>query len=192
LDEILQAPDRDDLLDWLRQQPLLHHDAHLGVTMIHAGLAPQWTFATARACAQELASALRDTRAMQTLFANMYGNQPDCWSDNLRGMDRLRFITNCFARLRVCDAAGRLDLKYKGGLAKIPAGFYPWFRAPHRRSTQLRIVFGHWSAIGYYDGDGVRAIDAGCVWGERLCAIRLDKTAEPVFVKSHQPKRIGD
>ncbi len=182
LTAILDAPDRDELLHWLRRQPLLHHDAALGFTMIHAGLAPQWDLDLARACAREVETVLRDERASRELFANMYGNQPDRWSAGLAGFDRLRFITNCFTRLRFCDSEGRLDLKYKGTLEKAPAGLYPWFRAPGRQSRDLQLICGHWSALGYYAGDNVHAIDTGCVWGDRLCAFRLDKAQDPVFV----------
>jgi bis(5'-nucleosyl)-tetraphosphatase (symmetrical) len=192
LDAILAAPDRDELLEWLRQQPLLHHDAHLGYTLLHAGLPPQWDLRTAQSCAHEIENALRGENSMQELFAHMYGNQPDKWSDALRGADRLRFIVNCFTRLRVCDADGHVNLKYKGTPDTVPEGFYPWFRAPKRRSDKLRIVCGHWSALDYHDGDGVLAIDTGCVWGGRLCAVRLDKKSDPVYVKSRQPKIHGD
>jgi bis(5'-nucleosyl)-tetraphosphatase (symmetrical) len=196
LDKILNAKDRDELLDWLRHRPLLHHDSSLGYTMLHAGLPPQWDLRIAQHCARELETALRNDDSMRDLFAHMYGNQPDQWSDSLRGIDRLRFITNCFTRLRVCDAHGRLNLKYKGTLQNIPEGFYPWFRAPNRRSENIKIVCGHWSALDYYDSrnttEQVLVIDTGCVWGERLCAMRLDQPAEPVFVKSRQPRAIGD
>lgn len=188
LDAILKARDCDELLEWLRQQPLLHHDARLGFTMIHAGLPPQWDLRLARSCAMEVERALRDDRTMPELFANMYGNQPDRWSDSLQGYDRLRFIVNCFARLRVCDDEGHLQLKYKGTMKKIPAGLHAWFQTPKRKSSDLRIVCGHWSALSYYDGDGVYAIDTGCVWGDRLCALKLDERPEPIFVRSHQPK----
>jgi bis(5'-nucleosyl)-tetraphosphatase (symmetrical) len=179
---VLAAPDRDTLLDWLRRQPLLHTDAELGWTMVHAGLAPQWDLATATACARELEAALRDDAAARKLFAGMYGNRPDRWSDDLTGMERLRFITNCFTRLRFCHTDGRLDLKYKGALADAPAGLVPWFRIPERRSAGSRILFGHWSALGYHAGDGVMGIDTGCVWGGRLCAVRLDADEAAVFV----------
>jgi bis(5'-nucleosyl)-tetraphosphatase (symmetrical) len=192
---VLSAPDRDELLEWLRQQPLLHHDAHLGYTLVHAGLPPQWTLRTAQSCAREVQHALRSDDSMHELIADLYGNQPDQWSDRLRGTDRLRFIVNCFTRLRVCDADGRIQLKYKGTLDQIPEGYFPWFRAPDRRAERTSIVCGHWSAIDYYDGrdnERVLAIDTGCVWGERLCAVRLDKRADPVFAPSRQPKRNGD
>ncbi len=182
LGPIFTAPDRDELLIWLRSLPLLHHDATLGYTMIHAGLPPQWDLATARACAAELEQALRDDARCLELFTHMYGDRPNRWSEDLRGVERLRFITNCFTRLRFCRADGRLELKFKGKVDSAPAGIVPWFRAPRRRSRDLRIVCGHWSALGYHDGDGVLSIDTGCVWGGKLCAVRLDRDAEPVFV----------
>lgn len=182
LGPIFAAPDRDELLSWLRQQPLLHHDATLGYTMIHAGLPPQWDLATAQSCAHELESALRDEQRCIDLFANMYGDKPDRWSDSLKGVERLRFITNCFTRLRYCREDGRLELKFKGRIEAAPDHIIPWFRAPKRRSRDLRIVCGHWSALGYHDGDGVLSIDTGCVWGAKLCAVRLDQPMTPVTV----------
>ncbi|AMN46702.1 diadenosine tetraphosphatase [Steroidobacter denitrificans] len=179
---VLTAPDRAELLDWLRRQPLLHHDAGLGCTMIHAGLPPQWDLATARACADEVETALRDADQGPALLAAMYGNQPDRWSPGLQGMNRLRFITNCFTRLRYCRTDGSLELKFKGPPDAAPPGIMPWFRTPGRRSRELRIVCGHWSALGYHEGDGVLSIDTGCVWGQRLCAVRLDRPAVPTFV----------
>ena len=180
--EILAAPDRDELLDWLRHRPMLHHDERLGYTMIHAGLPPQWDLATALSCARELETALRDVRSARELFEHMYGDQPDIWSDELCGMDRLRFITNCLTRLRFCSEDGRLELKYKGRLDQAPSHLKAWFQAPGRKSRDLNIVCGHWSALGYYDGDGVLSIDTGCVWGSSLCAVRLDARMEPVKV----------
>jgi bis(5'-nucleosyl)-tetraphosphatase (symmetrical) len=182
LGPILAAPDRDELLKWLRSQPVLHHDATLGYTMIHAGLPPQWDLATAQSCAQELERALRDDARCIELFTHMYGDRPNRWSEDLRGLDRLRFITNCLTRLRFCRADGTLELKFKGQIDSAPPGVMPWFRVPQRKSRELRIVCGHWSALGYHDGDGVLSIDTGCVWGEKLCAIRLDRRAAPVFV----------
>jgi bis(5'-nucleosyl)-tetraphosphatase (symmetrical) len=193
LNDVLLAPDRDELLDWLRRQPILHHDPELNYTMIHAGLAPQWDLATARRCAAELENVLRDERTAAELFAHMYGDQPDLWSDELQGFDRLRFITNCFTRLRFVTADGRLDLKYKGTIADAPTGLTPWFQAPERRTRGERIVCGHWSALGFHEGDGVLSIDTGCVWGGSLCAVRLDERAPPVLVPcSSSQLRPGD
>jgi bis(5'-nucleosyl)-tetraphosphatase (symmetrical) len=182
LGEIFTAPDRDDLLDWLRRRPVLHHDPELNYTMIHAGLPPQWDLTLAQGCAEELESALRDDDRCMALFGHMYGDHPTRWSDGLQGFDRLRFITNCLTRLRFCRADGRLELKFKGAIGEAPDYVTPWFRAPNRRSRNLRIVCGHWSALGYYDGDGVLSIDTGCVWGQKLCAVRLDQRADPIFV----------
>jgi bis(5'-nucleosyl)-tetraphosphatase (symmetrical) len=183
---ILAAPDRDALLDWLQSRPLMHHDAVLGASLLHAGLPPQWDIAQALACASELEQALRSERSGR-LFERMYGNQPDLWRDDLEGADRLRFITNAFTRLRVCDREGRLLLKFKGTPENIPAGATPWFRAPGRRSAGARIVCGHWSALGYRDEGGVLSLDTGCVWGGTLTAQRIDTPAAPVSV----PNRSG-
>ena len=180
--ELLAAPDREQLLDWLRHRPLLHHDAALGYTMIHAGLPPQWDLAQATACAHEVQSVLRDAPRCRSLLEHMYGDEPRRWSQDLAGWSRLRFIVNCFTRLRMCTAHGDVDSRHKGPPADAPAGLMPWFKVPGRRSAALRIVCGHWSALGYYDGDGVLSIDTGCVWGNTLCAVRLDAPAPPSFV----------
>ena len=126
---VLEAPDRERLLDWLQARAVLHHDAALGCSMVHAGLPPQWDLPLARRCAAELEAALRSEHSGR-LFAAMYGNQPDLWRDDLEGDDRLRFITNALTRLRVCDRSGRLLLKLKGRLADMPDGAVPWFRVP--------------------------------------------------------------
>jgi bis(5'-nucleosyl)-tetraphosphatase (symmetrical) len=189
LAQVLDAPDRDALLDWLQARPVLHHDAALGVTMVHAGLPPQWDIPLARRCASELEAALRGEHSGR-LFADMYGNQPDLWDDELEGVDRLRFITNALTRLRVCDRSGRLLLKLKGPPAKMPSSAIPWFQVPGRRSAGARIVCGHWSALGYHDGDGVLALDTGCVWGGTLIARRLDAPAAPVAVPSTLPAAV--
>ena len=183
---VLEAHDRERLLDWLQSRPVLHHDESLGVTLLHAGLPPQWDIATARRCALELEQALRGDRS-GALFERMYGNEPALWHDDLDGIDRLRFIVNALTRLRACDADGRMLLRFKGPLARLPAGAVPWFRATGRRSAGARIVCGHWSALGYRDEAGVLALDTGCVWGGTLTAQRLDVPSPPVQVPSSQP-----
>ena len=171
--DVLTAPDRDELLDWLRRWPLLHHDRATGFTMIHAGLPPQWDLAQACACAAEVEAALRGP-AYAEFLGQMYGDEPLIWSDTLRGVARLRFITNCFTRLRFCDAEGRLALHEKGPPGSQPAPYLPWFEVPDRKSRDLKIVCGHWSALRGYAAQGVYALDTGCVWGGRLSARRLD------------------
>jgi len=173
LRQVLDASDRDELLGWLRHRPLLHHDPGLGYTLVHAGLAPQWDLATAQACAREVETALRGPEYARFL-EQMYGDQPDRWSDTLAGWDRLRFITNCLTRMRYCDVEGRLDLDAKGSPGAQPAGLVPWFRVPGRRHAGLRVVFGHWSQLGLMLEEEVIALDTGCVWGGALTAARLD------------------
>ncbi|MEK7323561.1 MAG: symmetrical bis(5'-nucleosyl)-tetraphosphatase [Pseudomonadota bacterium] len=171
--DVLEAPDRDRLLAWLRRQALLHHDAKLGYTMIHAGLPPQWDLATARACAAEVEQVLRGADPL-AFFQQMYGAQPTRWRDDLASWDRWRFITNAFTRLRYCEADGSLALAYKGAQGGQPAGQLPWFDVADRRSANLNILFGHWSTLGRYEGRGVTCLDTGCVWGAALTALRLD------------------
>lgn len=178
LDEFLSAPDRDALLHWLRTRPLLHHDAALGYTLVHAGLLPSWDLATARALAAEAEAALRGPE-VEALFAHMYGDQPDQWDPALTGWPRLRVIINAFTRLRFCTVDGRMDLRPKGAPGSQPPGLLPWFQVPGRKSRALRILFGHWSTLGLWNGDGAIGLDSGCLWGGRLSAVRLD--AEPVF-----------
>lgn len=173
LDDLLVAPDRDELIDWLRQRPLLHHDPALGYTLIHAGLPPQWDLAMATACARELETALR-APGYGEFLGKMYGDRPDCWSPSLTGSDRLRFIVNCFTRLRFCTAEGVLDLNSKGPPGTQPAGYMPWFEVPDRNSADLHILFGHWSSLGMVRDHNVYPLDTGCIWGGRLSALRLD------------------
>lgn len=174
LDPILAAPDREDLLRWLRHRPLMHVDNDLDFSLIHAGLPPQWSRKQALACAGEVEEVLRDDDRYPRFFARMYGNEPSVWSKNLKGMDRLRFITNCFTRLRYCDLDGRLGLKEKGAPGSQGVGFLPWFKIPGRRSHKSRILFGHWSTLGYHARDNVWALDTGCLWGGSLTALRVD------------------
>jgi bis(5'-nucleosyl)-tetraphosphatase (symmetrical) len=174
LDGVMAAPDRDELLHWLRHRPLMHFDADLGYSLIHAGLPPQWDRELALACAAEVEQVLRDDKAQAKFFAHMYGNRPASWREDLGGMDRLRFITNCFTRLRYCDLDGSLGLKEKGAPGSQGVGFLPWFKIPGRRSREERILFGHWSTLGYVATDNVWALDTGCLWGGSLTALRVD------------------
>jgi len=183
LDAVLRAPDRDELLDWLRHRPLMHYDKKKRYSVIHAGLPPQWTLSDARKHARELEDVLRGPGYREFLYA-MYGNRPARWSDALTGIDRLRFITNCFTRLRYCDAEGNLALKEKGPIGSQPPGCLPWFAVPDRATREDRIIFGHWSTLGYRAQRNIWALDTGCAWDDRLTAIRVrgTKPPEPVSV----------
>ncbi len=172
---VLDAPDCTELLDWLRQQPLLHHDAALGVTLIHAGLPPQWNLATAQRCAAEVETMLRGS-ACTDFFRHIYGDEPLRWDTALNGWPRLRFITNCFTRLRYCTTEGELALKHKGEPGERVKGILPWFHMPQRKSRHQRIIFGHWSTLGQiaWEDEQVWGLDSGCVWGGSLSALRID------------------
>jgi bis(5'-nucleosyl)-tetraphosphatase (symmetrical) len=171
--EILDAPDRDELGHWLRQQPILYHDATLNVVMCHAGIAPCWDLDLAKVLAAELERTLAGDSYVDYL-AHMYGNQPDHWSDDLIGMDRLRIICNYFTRMRFCNKQGDLVLTYKGTLEKAPIDLYPWYSVPHRHEIDADIVFGHWAALqGKCPHPRIYAIDTGCYWKGALTALRL-------------------
>lgn len=183
---ILEAPDRDQLLDWLRHQPLCHYDAKLGYVMTHAGIPPVWGLEQALAYAKEVEEVLRGAQC-KAYFDNMYGNKPAKWSDDLEGFDRLRVITNYFTRMRFCTPGGKLDFDAKEGLDQCPKGYAPWFSYP--RKVKEKIVFGHWAALeGQINVEGIYALDTGCVWGGALTALNLE-TGKLTSVKSLQIPR---
>ena len=171
LDALLAAPDRDELLDWLRRQRLMHADA--GYAMVHAGLLPQWSIAQALALAREVEAALQGPDYGEFLNC-MYGNSPAQWRDDLAGYDRLRVVVNAMTRLRLCTPAGVMDFTHKTGLADAPAGYLPWFDVPGRASSDTPVLFGHWAALGLTLRSDVLGLDSGCVWGRRLTAVRLE------------------
>ncbi len=180
LDAILQAPDCNDLIDWLCRQPLLHHDEALGFTMIHAGLPPQWNLQLAQQCAREVEDVLRGD-ALGDFIAHMYGKKPNRWSADLSGHDRLRFIINCLTRLRYCESDGKLGLKHKGPPGSQPARLLPWFEIGHRASKDMKIIFGHWSTLGPCNAPGIYPTDTACLWGGELTALRID--TEPRYFR---------
>jgi bis(5'-nucleosyl)-tetraphosphatase (symmetrical) len=186
LDEILSAKDREPLLEWLLGCPLAHSAG--GDLMVHAGLVPQWSAAVTLRLAAEVGAALRkDARG---LFENMYGDEPDEWDEGLRGYERLRFIINVLTRLRVCTAAGRVDLANKGEPAAAPSPWRPWFEHAQRHSRNARVIFGHWSALGLVLRPDVIGLDTGCVWGGALTAFDLDEPRTPQSVGCAEHQRI--
>lgn len=181
LQPILDAPDREQLLDWLLQKPLLHYDARVNAALTHAGVAPCWSIAKAVLLAREVEVVLQSAEA-QSFLRVLYGNQPSLWDDALTGYDRLRCIVNYFTRMRLCDADSRLDFAYKGALSDLPADLYPWFLVPTRQNKNVDMLFGHWAALnGDVDVPHVYALDTGCVWGNRLTAMNLE-TKERISV----------
>lgn len=178
LEPLLNAPDRTELLAWLQQRPLMHRDEKKSYTLIHAGLPPQWDIPRARSLAGEVEQVLRG-QAAAGFFAHMYGDQPDIWSEDLQGWDRLRFITNCFTRLRYCEPGGRISMQEKGPPGGQPGSLAPWYQIDGRCSAGEPIIFGHWATIRLgtkqdFKSARVYALDTGCVWGGKLTAMRLE------------------
>ncbi|HET9653095.1 MAG TPA: symmetrical bis(5'-nucleosyl)-tetraphosphatase [Usitatibacter sp.] len=171
LDEVLAAPDRDELVDWLRRRPLFHAEGDHA--LVHAGLLPEWSVPRALDLAHEVEAALRapDYRAF---LERMYGDEPHRWDDRLEGVERLRVIVNAMTRLRVCDASGAMVLRFKGEPGEANEGWTPWFDVPGRRSGGHTVVCGHWSALGLEIRPDLLSLDSGCVWGRCLTAVRLE------------------
>lgn len=174
LDTLLAAEDCHVLLAWLRNQSLIYQEADY--LMVHAGLLPQWTVEQSLSYAAEVESALRGKDYLHFL-THMYGNLPNRWDSDLSGVDRLRVITNAATRLRVCTVEGEMEFKFKGELQDIPHGYLPWFDVPNRASSDMQVIFGHWSALGLQQRKNVFALDTGCLWGGQLTAMNLDTKA---------------
>ncbi|MDT8452454.1 MAG: symmetrical bis(5'-nucleosyl)-tetraphosphatase [Gammaproteobacteria bacterium] len=176
LDEILHANDRDALLQWLQHRPLMHVADDLQLCLVHAGIHPHWSIARAKSLAEEVEVVLRSERSVD-FFANMYGDKPATWSDELSGYSRLRYITNVFTRLRFCTTEGALALDYKSEPGTQPAGFLPWFNVESRTNREHGIIFGHWSTLilaHNIEYPNVYPLDTGCLWGGQLTAMRID------------------
>ncbi len=171
LQAILDAPDRDELLNWLRHLPLCHTEDDY--CLVHAGLLPQWTAARARELSAEVESILQGPDFHEFII-NLWGSEPAAWSDELTGWPRLRVIVNAMTRMRFITPDGVMEFKSKGRLSNAPAGHLPWFDAPGRRSANTVLVTGHWSALGLKITPNLLALDSGCLWGGHLTAVRLE------------------
>jgi bis(5'-nucleosyl)-tetraphosphatase (symmetrical) len=171
LDAILAAPDRDALLDWLQALPLVVVDG--ARLLVHAGVLPQWTADQARALSAEVQAALGGAQA-GAFLAQLYGDEPRNWRDDLEGFDRLRVIVNACTRLRFCLPDGTMEFREKRGLAHAPAGMRAWFEHAHRRTASEHVVCGHWSTLGLLLAPDMSMLDTGCVWGGALTALRLE------------------
>jgi len=185
--DVLNAPDAADIVEWLRQLPLLLRDDSLGYAMTHAGIPHIWSLDRAAALAAEVETVIRG-EGHRDYFATMYGNHPQCWNDALQGMERWRAITNYFTRMRLVDEAGCLDFSHKGALDAAPAGWLPWYELRARTPLGAVLLFGHWAALEGHTGlDDVIALDTGCVWGRELTALCLE-TREITRVSSLSKK----
>jgi len=174
LEAVLTAPDRDELLAWLRAQPLFHVEDEWA--LVHAGLLPCWDVEQAQELGEEVSNQLTASTYREFL-AHMWGSEPAAWHDRLSGWDRLRVVVNAMTRMRFVTPDGRMEFRApgaKGPPEKAPPGTMPWFAVPGRKSADHRIVFGHWSALGFRQMENVLALDSGCLWGGQLTAVRLE------------------
>jgi bis(5'-nucleosyl)-tetraphosphatase (symmetrical) len=180
IDEILAAKDAADLIEWVRHKPLAHFEH--GMLMVHAGVLPQWDVALTLELASELERALRAPDWIETLAA-LFGNEPNSWSGKLTRIERLRVTYNALTRLRFCTPEGEMEFAANGGPESAPPGYLPWYDVPGRRTEDVTVVFGHWAALGLLMRDNVICLDSGCVWGNKLTAVRLtaDPAARTVF-----------
>lgn len=190
LDALLLAPDRDGLMNWLRQQAMALQ-AH-GVLMVHAGVLPQWSANDTLTLAAEVEQVLRGPH-WKDFLTQMYGNEPTRWDGGLQGVARLRVIVNALTRLRFCTADGTMEFNSKEGAQGAPEGFMPWFDVPDRRTAADVVAFGHWSTLGWLGRSDVLALDTGCVWGGCLTALRLrsDGAHERIEVRCPQAQVPG-
>lgn len=193
LGNVLQAPDREAMLAWLRQQHmafLLAHQNH-SYLMVHAGVLPAWTATQTIALAKEFETVLRGPDLSDFLH-QMYGNQPTAWRDDLAGFERLRVIVNALTRLRFCTAEGVMEFETSDGAHAAPAGYLPWYDVPDRQTSDVTVAFGHWSTLGWLGRDDVLALDSGCVWGGHLSALKLGngtQAHELIQVKCDQAQK---
>lgn len=172
---ILDAPDRAELMDWLRHRPMALSNGK--VLAVHAGVLPQWNLEQTIEYAQEVEKVLRK-KNYQEFLANMYGNTPNKWSNSLKGYERLRVITNTLTRIRFCTPSGKMEFESKEGFEKGPKGYIPWFKTPKRKTQDTLIFFGHWSTLGLLREKNVIGLDTGCVWGGKLTAMEVPESGK--------------
>jgi len=191
LDAILKAPDRKELIHWLRHRPMALYSGHdyFNTLFIHAGVLPQWDISQTLELAHEVEKVLRHKNYAQSLI-DMYGNTPNTWSHRLKGSERLRVIINAFTRLRFCNNKGVMEFETKEGVGDAPKGYMPWFEVPSRKTQDVKIVFGHWSTLGLLKKTNVTGLDTGCVWGGQLTAMSLGDRSEFIQVAGLQ-KPVG-
>ena len=174
---ILQADDAPELLNWLRHQPMVFNDRENNITLLHAGIHPDWSIKKTLKLADEVEQILRSDNHIN-FYKHMYGDKPFIWNDSLSGWSRYRYITNTLTRLRYCDAQGKAVLNAKGAPGSQAEHLYPWYEVPGRKSQHDTIIFGHWSTLPHAGLECINntyAIDSGCLWGGSLTAMRIDE-----------------
>lgn len=186
LDALIQSSNRKDVVAWVRQQQLAHYES--GILMVHAGVLPQWDVAMTLAYAAEIEYRLQ-SRNWKDFLRQMYGNEPNQWRADLKGVLRRRVSVNALTRLRFCNNEGVMDFNTKEAMKNAPPGFLPWFALTERRTRNDTIVFGHWSTLGLMNTSRVVALDTGCVWGGSLSAVNLS-SRQLLQVSSRQPKKL--
>ena len=186
LGKILAAPDRDELVDWLRRRPLAHYDHSLDTLLVHAGTHPGWSTKKTLARAAEVEAELQGSN-YKTLLSKMYGNTPASWSGELSGHKRLRFIINCLTRMRMLTSKARMNFSHNGPPFQARKNLFAWYDFEDRATVDTRVVFGHWSALGLIVLPNLISLDTGCVWGRQLTAVRLDKRVPRIVQVEGQP-----
>lgn len=186
LRKILKAKERDELMDWLRHQPLAHYDENLNTLLVHAGVYPSWSLEDTLARAAEVETALRG-KDYKKLLGKIYGNTPRAWSDDLTGYDRLRFIINCLTRMRMLTKRGRVNFAHSAPPYRARKNLVAWFDVEGAAWQGTRVVFGHWSALGPVVMSNMICLDSGCIWGRYLTAVRLDKRTPRIYQVKGQP-----
>ena len=183
LEDILNAPDRKELIDWLRHRPIVLYSGkdNFNTLFVHAGILPQWDITQTLELAHELEKVLRHKNYAKSLI-EMYGNTPNQWNNKLKSAERLRVIVNAFTRLRFCTSKGVMEFISKEGVGGAPKGYMPWFEVSNRKTQDTKIVFGHWSTLGLLKKKNVLGLDTGCVWGGQLSAMSLGRKPQLVQV----------
>ncbi len=183
---VFDAPDREELLEWMHKMPLFHYDKKHQIAMVHAGVPPNWGLKKCLKYSAEISDVLRSDRC-DAFFAAMYGDKPDRWDKNLKGTERWRLITNYFTRMRFCDAEGRLELTNKSSPDHAPKGYAPWYSHESKLMQKMPLLFGHWASLmGKTGYSRAIALDTGCAWGGKLTVCELTKGYPRTSIKALQ------
>ncbi len=176
IDPILQSPHVKKFIDWLRDQKFLHVDYTLGYCMSHAGISPEFDLGMALEYSKRIEEKLKRDD-VEIWLRKMFKHGIERFNRDASVIDIDRYIVSSFIRMRFCYKDHRLDFDQKGAPTKLlrEQGLKPWFECESRKDIDLKIIFGHWSTLGYYQDDNVLALDTGCLWGGELTAARIDK-----------------